>query len=490
MKALKTGYITPLKPDISPSDQVDQADYSDLRSPKFASLRRGAAVGWARIAILVVLDAVSVALAHLLAELPTPLSVTFNAAIAHPSALLLMLTVSLGLIAAHGLYREGNHRRDYWGLIKVLSLMNLLALASQLQHPGQEVSRMSFLLTWLFSILLVCTSRFGFDRATHQVRQRGEIRHAVFVIAESASREHNIQLIERENCYNILGTADSTVLDRNQREATFERLRRLGVEEVFVSWDAIKNRLYLCWHFQRIGITLRILPSAMASPFPKAELSTIGGVPSLIVRVPMLVGSDYWIKRCFDFCFATLLLVLLSPLYLLIATLIRLNSPGPIFFKQTRVGLHGQVFQVWKFRTMVVDADQLQTQLEAKNEMKDGILFKMKDDPRITSIGKFLRNYSLDELPQVFNILLGEMSFIGPRPLPVRDVERFKPHHFIRQEVLPGISGLWQVSGRSDIDNFEDAVNLDLTYIVNWSLWLDFRIIFQTIRVMLNGTGV
>jgi exopolysaccharide biosynthesis polyprenyl glycosylphosphotransferase len=483
MKTLKTGYVGHLEPDIASNDQ------SDLRSPKFASLRRGAAVGWARIAILIVLDAVSVALAHLLAELPTPIGTTINAAIAAPSSLLLMLTVSIGIIAAHGLYREGDRRRDYWGLVKVLSLTSLLSLASQIENSGQAVSRTEFLLTWLLSLLLVCLSRLGFDVATHQIRRRGEIRHAVFVIAEPASREHDIQLIENENCYNILGTADSAALDRKQREATFERLRRLGVAEVFVSWDAIKNRLYLCWHFQRIGITLRILPSAIASPFPRAEFSAIGGVPSLIVRVPMLVGSDYWIKRCFDFCFATLLLAIFSPLYLLIAWLIRLDSPGPIFFKQTRVGLHGQAFQVWKFRTMVINAAQLQAQLENQNEMKDGILFKMKDDPRITRVGKFLRNYSLDELPQLFNVLLGEMSFIGPRPLPIRDVERFEPHHFIRQEVLPGISGLWQVSGRSNIDNFEDAVNLDLTYIVNWSLWLDLKIIVQTVGVVLNGAG-
>jgi exopolysaccharide biosynthesis polyprenyl glycosylphosphotransferase len=486
MKTLKTGYIGHVN---SASQHSSDLHPADLRSPKFASLRRGAAVGWSRIAILVSLDAASVALAHILAGLPTPPQVTVAATIAHPHALGLILVATLGLLAAHGLYREGDRRRDYWGLIKVISLANLLFCASALGNPGQVVDRTEFFLTWLLSLLFICACRFSFDLATRRIRQHGEIRHAVFVISEAESRDRNIELIDAENCYNILGIADAHVLDRNQREATFERLRRLGVEEVFVSWDTIKNRLYLCWHFQRIGITLRILPSALTAPFPKAEFSTIGGVPSFIVRAPMLVGIDYWLKRCFDFCFAAVLLILFSPVYLMIALLIKIDSPGSVFFKQTRVGLHGQVFQVWKFRTMVADADKLQAQLEAQNEMKDGILFKMKDDPRITGIGKFLRNYSLDELPQLFNILLGEMSFIGPRPLPVRDVERFEPHHFIRQEVLPGISGLWQVSGRSDIDNFEDAVNLDLTYIVNWSLWLDIKIIFQTVGVVLNRSG-
>jgi lipopolysaccharide/colanic/teichoic acid biosynthesis glycosyltransferase len=138
---------------------------------------------------------------------------------------------------------------------------------------------------------------------------------------------------------------------------------------------------------------------------------------------------------------------------------------------------------------MVANADKLQAALEANNETKDGVLFKMKHDPRITRIGRFLRRYSLDELPQLFNILMGEMSLVGPRPLPMRDVERFANRHFIRQEVLPGITGLWQVSGRSDIDNFEDVVNLDMAYITNWSLWLDLQIILRTVKVVFSKSG-
>jgi lipopolysaccharide/colanic/teichoic acid biosynthesis glycosyltransferase len=169
--------------------------------------------------------------------------------------------------------------------------------------------------------------------------------------------------------------------------------------------------------------------------------------------------------------------------------MIKLDSPGSIFFRQKRVGLHGQEFKIWKFRTMVANAEKIQASLEEKNEIKDGIIFKMKDDPRITKLGKFLRLYSLDELPQLFNVLVGQMSLVGPRPLPIRDVQKFKTKHFIRQEVLPGITGLWQVSGRSNIENFEDAVKLDMDYIENWSIWLDLRILLQTVRVVLQKTG-
>ncbi len=195
------------------------------------------------------------------------------------------------------------------------------------------------------------------------------------------------------------------------------------------------------------------------------------------------------LKRCFDLCCSIILLLLLSPIYLLIAILIKFDSPGPIFFRQERIGLHGRKFKIWKFRTMVVDAEKLQASLEAKNEIKDGILFKIKDDPRVTPVGKFLRRYSLDELPQLFNVFLGEMSLVGPRPLPCRDVEKFTSRHFIRQEVLPGITGLWQVSGRSNIDNFEDAFKLDIAYIENWSFWLDLKILLKTVKVVLQKTG-
>lgn len=177
------------------------------------------------------------------------------------------------------------------------------------------------------------------------------------------------------------------------------------------------------------------------------------------------------------------------PIYILIALAIKLDSPGPVFYRQTRIGLRGEAFKVWKFRTMKTNAEQLQKELEAMNETKDGILFKIKDDPRVTRVGKFLRRYSLDELPQLFNVLYGEMSLIGPRPLPTRDIDKFAERHFIRQEVLPGITGLWQVSGRSDVLDFEQVINLDMRYIENWSIWLDLEILFKTFMVVLKKEG-
>jgi exopolysaccharide biosynthesis polyprenyl glycosylphosphotransferase len=203
----------------------------------------------------------------------------------------------------------------------------------------------------------------------------------------------------------------------------------------------------------------------------------------------LIIGKYYLVKRCMDFFFAALFICFTCPVYLVIALAIKLDSPGPIFFKQTRIGLHGRKFQVWKFRTMRIDAEERQKELEALNETTDGVIFKIKNDPRITGIGAFLRRYSLDELPQMFNVLLGEMALVGPRPLPIRDVDKFSPHHFFRHEVLPGVTGLWQVSGRSNIVDFEQVIKLDFNYIQNWSLAMDFRILLKTVMVVLKKEG-
>ena len=173
----------------------------------------------------------------------------------------------------------------------------------------------------------------------------------------------------------------------------------------------------------------------------------------------------------------------------IIAIAIKCSSPGAIFFRQERIGLHGKAFKMWKFRTMVANAAKMQAQLETQNQTSDGVMFKIKHDPRITPVGHFLRQTSLDELPQLFNILLGQMSLVGPRPLPIRDVARMESWHHIRHQVLPGITGLWQISGRSDIDDFDDAARLDLYYIDNWSLNLDIDILIETLRIFLFSKG-
>ncbi|MCP6763081.1 MAG: sugar transferase [Fischerella sp. CENA71] len=460
----------------------------DLRSAKGATIQRGLKIRILRVITLISLDIIALTAAWMLAAY---YGTSIESLLAEQiSLLMLMLATGISVIAVKGLYKPGKERRNYFGLIQAVSLADILLLCiAFLYEPDSYVSRSTFLLFWVSSVVFVCCDRFIFDLATKKLRYQGAIRHSVFLITDNQDQKNHIQLIEKENCYTVQGISDPSCLDLVNREATFEYLRKQGITEVFVSWNAIKNRLYVCWHFQTTGILLRILPMETDIYYPKSVFWMLGQVPCMTIPAPIIAGSDFWIKRCFDLVSSVLILLLLSPIYLAIAILIKLDSPGPVFFQQNRVGLHGKNFKIWKFRTMINNAEKLQASLEKNNEIKDGVLFKMKNDPRITQIGKFLRLYSLDELPQIFNVLIGEMSLVGPRPLPSRDVERFKTRHFIRQEVLPGITGLWQVSGRSDIDNFEDGVKLDIHYIENWSLWLDLKILLETVKVVVQKSG-
>ncbi len=469
-----------------PTDSLNLDDLKpDLRSPKGTRIQRGLSVRLLRVVMLVLLDATAMSLAwNIAAFYQTPVIWTQSLPF-----ILLNLSLPIVIFDTAGLYKGGERRRDYLSIIKAVSLSALLLLLiPSLYDPNGYYPYSTFCLCWSLSIAFICTARSVFDVSINFVRQKGAGRHSIFIIADAEEKEHHVKFIEKDECYTIQGFADSKCLDLAAREKTFEYLRSQNIEEVFVSWNAIKNRLFLSWHFQTNGITLRLLPT-ISELLPTSMFSMTADAPYPTITAPIIAGSDFWLKRVFDFCLSLILILLLVPVYLAIALLIRLDSPGPIFFRQKRVGLHGQEFKIWKFRTMVVNAEKIQASLEAKNEIKDGVLFKVKDDPRITKIGKFLRLYSLDELPQLFNVLVGEMSLVGPRPLPLRDVEKFKRKHFIRQEVLPGITGLWQVSGRSNIESFEDAVKLDMDYIEKWSIWLDLKILCQTFEVVLKKTG-
>lgn len=462
----------------------------DVRSPILNRLHKGLSLRRLRVVTLIGLDAIMISLAWQLAEmLGTPWH-SFWSLQENPTALLPVLSIELSVLIAGGFYKAGKARQNYLELLKAITLAGiLLLLVAYFYHPTQFVSRSQFLLFWVLSVSFVLPERFLIDRLVVALRSQGAIRYPVFLIADSADADYVTQLIRNENRYEIVGISNSEALDEIERASTFAKVWQLGVAEVFISWEAIKDRLFLCWQFQAAGISVHVVLTGLDALFYDSESWTMERLPVISFSPPSITGTDFWIKRTFDFCAALLLLVILAPLYCAIVILIKLDSTGPIFYRQERVGLHDAHFKTWKFRTMVVNADQLQKQLETQNEMKDGILFKLRDDPRVTRIGRFLRQYSLDELPQLFNVLLGEMSLVGPRPLPIRDVKKFADHHYARHEVLPGITGLWQVSGRSNIDDFEEVIRLDLAYIQNWSLGLDLKILLKTIEVVLRKTG-
>ena len=460
------------------------------RSAQFTNIQKGIKLRWLRIASLMISDALSVVVSWSVAgALATPSASWWNFS-QNQYAFLPILCLTYAVFRARGLYKGGKSRRNYEAAFKASTLVVILLILLEFFYsPGQFMSRSHFIVFWLLSTSLTCSFRYALDKTAIQIRKQGKARYPVFLIANPDYQESSNRIISDTGSYNVISTADASVLDLNNRDGTFAELRNMNITEVFIHWEAIKNRLFLCQRFQAEGMTTYILFADQDIYIWDPEISTIGNTPAIAFHPPVLSGLDFWLKRIFDLISAITILILASPVYLLIALLIAIDSPGAVFYRQTRIGLRGNPFKVWKFRTMLPNADQLQKELEARNESKDGVLFKIKDDPRITRVGKFLRQYSLDELPQIFNVIVGEMSLVGPRPFPVRDVEKFSRHHHIRQEVLPGITGLWQISGRSDIVDFEQAYKLDLSYIQNWSLWLDIKILLKTVGVVLGKSG-
>ena len=237
------------------------------------------------------------------------------------------------------------------------------------------------------------------------------------------------------------------------------------------------------------GVEVWLLADFFKTQISQTALDDLEGRPMLVFRSTPEASWQSFAKQVLDVAGAALLLAVFSPMLLGVALFIKMTSAGPVLFRQQRAGLNGQPFTMLKFRSMVTDAEQRKHELEVLNEMT-GPVFKVTNDPRVTPIGRFLRKFSLDEFPQLINVLRGEMSLVGPRPLPLDEVKRFDDlAHRRRLSVKPGITCLWQVSGRSNVKDFRDWVRLDLEYIDNWSLWLDFKILFRTIPVVLFGTG-
>jgi exopolysaccharide biosynthesis polyprenyl glycosylphosphotransferase len=271
-------------------------------------------------------------------------------------------------------------------------------------------------------------------------------------------------------------------------DTLFDDARKQFVDEIlFTSHCDRKTIEPVLIRARERGVDLRVIPDLYGGLAWNSPVEYIGQFPTIPLHSGRVPEAGLIVKRGFDMVFSTLTILLLLPLFAVIALAVKLDSPGRVFYLSDRIGKKGRVFRCLKFRTMVSDADQRKRDLMEMNE-RDGVLFKISNDPRVTRVGRLLRKYSLDELPQFWNVLKGEMSVVGPRPPLAGEVKEYKLNHLRRLDVLPGITGLWQVQGRRD-PSFASYVSLDVTYIDNWSVWLDFQIILKTIFVVLSGTG-
>lgn len=237
-----------------------------------------------------------------------------------------------------------------------------------------------------------------------------------------------------------------------------------------------------------MGVTAKLVIDSYVSRRSNSFVSSVGIYPVITYHTISLNNYEQMIKRIMDIVVSAVAIIISSPIMLFTAIAIKIDSPGPVIFRQTRVGQNGRNFSIFKFRSMYRDAEERKKELMAQNEMQ-GQMFKMKDDPRVTRVGKFIRKTSIDELPQLFNVLLGTMSLVGTRPPTLDEVEQYKRGQWRRISIKPGITGMWQVSGRNNITDFDKVVELDLKYIDNWSIWLDIRLLFKTVGVLFSRKG-
>ncbi len=411
-----------------------------------------------------------------------------------------VLAMSIGTLAASGFYTTDDQRHRLTKLLRSLMLAQVVVCAaSALRQPEYWMLHPVFLISLPLNFLFVGGARLLLHRSIIQIRKHNPVLQEPIVLMGHRNDTDRVnKLLNRSRQFRVDSVIDLSIWDiEKQLDQIVRQIRSRKVSEVFVcSPHSIDNEALLLWKLKAAGVHLRIVPVELQLPQRSAQTKMIEEIHTIRFNSLPFVGVNFWLKRCLDLVASCLTLLLISPLLLLIAISIKATSSGPIFYKQDRVGLKGRRFQVWKFRTMVENASELQSELEAQNEIKGGVLFKIKKDPRITRVGKFLRDYSLDELPQLINVLQGQMSLVGPRPLAIRDYElslqnagEFSKESFLRYEVLPGITGLWQVKGRKSINSADEIFYWDMVYILQWSLALDFKIIIETVKVVLFKEG-
>ena len=463
----------------------------DIRAPRRLQVRDLLSWPVQRSLMLMFSDIVALALSWQIARSlnqffsPIPPQLVWWKWLSIPSPLWLMGGVTLAIFAGAGLYGTPRQTKNYLQVGRLISLVYLACLVLMYFYdPKLDLPRSLFFSAWVSSVGLMVLFRL-INITALQAVERSRSAHTVFLIAPAQRLQYLSEVLSQRAHVKVIGAAlPSTVNSTTTFQIILASHAPLVLVEDIPTAD-LASELY--WKLRRAGIAMQLIPNSRDMLYRRGTPETLAGIPTLIMDAPLMGNWDYRLKRLVDYVGTAVGILLLAPLFLGIALAIRFDSPGPVFFRQERVGLHGRRFWVWKFRTMCVDADRLQAQLEARNESADGVLFKVKRDPRVTRVGDLLRRTSLDELPQLLNVLCGEMSLVGPRPLPVRDVVRFDGWHHIRHQVLPGITGLWQISGRSDIDSFDDVARLDLHYIDNWSLNLDLEILMETLRIVVVG---
>ncbi len=364
-----------------------------------------------------------------------------------------------------------------------------------------ELSRVYVVIALPSITLFDLVARYAIRKRLHRLRAAGKCMNSVVAVGHEFAVDHLVTELKRDR-YHGLRVVGACVVRTSECDEVAGVPVYGGIDDITAAvkaFDANTVAVLACpemggvrlrnlaWELEKTGTDLCVSPALLDVAGPRTTIRPTAGLTLLHVDHPQLSGLRLIVKDLFDRCFAAVALILLSPLLVLVGAMIWLHDRGPVLFTQLRVGKDGHVFKIYKFRTMVVDAEQRKADLMASND-NDGVLFKLRNDPRVTPVGVHLRRWSSDELPQLVNVLLGQMSLVGPRPAVPDEVAKYAEHVGRRLVVRPGLTGLWQVNGRSDL-SWEESVRLDLRYVENWSFALDLQILWKTIWALARGSG-
>jgi exopolysaccharide biosynthesis polyprenyl glycosylphosphotransferase len=498
----RTGRAANGSPNSPPTVALPPRDVRRKRPPAFMFLLRVETVRRiCRVASLLILDYIGVA-AALFTALGLKQIVRGNFSVSsawHETkpSLAFAYLVTVLMFARADLYADRPRRPGLSAIATALLQATLISLVFALANGDHFSSYYIFYGTLFFGIVYIGTLRYLHTRVTgYMLEQAGYRRRALLVgsgkhidaVAHALAGRARTR-VELIGYISLTPRPENGLRSVGRLNDLPDVLARERVQEVIIAdpdfpQDKAVELVDLC---HRRGVTVHVAPSTMEILAERAEFVPGQTVPLFTLRPPVFEGIDYALKRTFDLVLSCVGLFLLAPVFVIIAISIKLSSKGPAIYRSVRPGMAGKPFYCFKFRTMRHEAEQIQADLEPLNE-KSGAIFKIRDDPRLTKVGRFLRRFSLDELPQLVNVVRGEMSLVGPRPLPMRDFEKLEEWHKKRYLVLPGITGLWQVSGRADLD-FDDLVRLDFVYLERWSVFLDLSILLRTIPAVFSRRG-
>src|SRR5215475_8172526 len=408
-----------------------------------------------------------------------------------------LILVTLLVFAQGNLYADRERRPGLGRIVSSLVLVALIALAFGL-GTGHRFSTYGLAPTaFVLTALLISVGRAAYDGVTGRLLRRVGVRRRAVLVGAGEHLTHLHEMLGRGRRgidYEFVGVLapEPEAIELpllGDLKALPRVLATHRVDEVILADSEFGERQLLetVEQAHRRGVKVRIAPKTTELLVQRADYVPGQSVPLFEVRSPVFAGGEWVLKRTFDIVVSVIVLVVGLPIWLLISATVTLTTPGPIFYRDRRIGLGESEFDMFKFRTMYADAAEHQPYLEKANEAS-GPLFKMRRDPRVTPVGGLLRRFSLDEVPQLLNVLRGQMSLVGPRPLPLRDYQQLEDWHRKRYNVLPGVTGLWQISGRSNL-SFDDLVRLDFYYLENWSVWMDVAILAKTIPAVLAGRG-